>query len=352
MIQSYKIAVIGAGLMGRVITMRLIQEGFLDVTVFEKDHELNSTSPANIAAGMLAGLSECVTGGEIIYNIGKSSIYLWKEYLESLNSTHLINIKGTILISHPQFQNEITHYFKKINSITKLENYYQVLNKSELNKIEPELNFNCGYYLAEEGMLNAKEVMLVLKKSISKNVKWNTNFQNINSNGYLTINGLESKFDLVIDCRGMGAKELFLNLREVRGEIIRVHAPDVNIKRPVRFFHPRHNIYVVPYENNYYAIGATEIEANDYSPVSVRSTLELLTSAYSIHSGFAEARVLSMDSSCRPTLSGNHPIIYQTNKLIAINGLYRHGFLLAPGIAEEVIGYIKYGNKKFINLWG
>ncbi len=173
-----------------------------------------------------------------------------------------------------------------------------------------------------------------------------------NTSGNMMLKDLSSKFDLVFDCRGMGAISNYPDLRGIRGEIIRVHAPDVNLCRPVRLFHPRHNIYVVPYADNHYAIGATEIESLDYSPVSVRSCLELLSQAYTIHRGFAEARIVSMDSSCRPTLKDNLPQIKQKEKVIAINGLYRHGFLLAPTLAEEVVSYILTGKRQFPQIWG
>ena len=54
-------------------------------------------------------------------------------------------------------------------------------------------------------------------------------------------------------------------------------------------------------------IGATEIESEDLSPASVRSTLELLSAAYAVHPGFAEARILELSVQCRPALPDNLP---------------------------------------------
>jgi glycine oxidase len=101
--------------------------------------------------------------------------------------------------------------------------------------------------------------------------------------------------------------------------------------------HPRYKIYIVPRPNNRYIIGATEIESEDKSPMSVRSSLELLSAVYSVHSGFAEARVVKSVTNCRPTLKDNLPSIEYHDKLTRINGLYRHGYLLAPAIVEEAL---------------
>jgi glycine oxidase len=87
------------------------------------------------------------------------------------------------------------------------------------------------------------------------------------------------------------------------------------------------------------------------SPISVRSTLELLSMAYNIHSGFSEARILEMSTNCRPTLTNNLPQIKVDGNFISINGLYRHGFLLSPTLAESLIAYLSTGNKPYSEIW-
>jgi glycine oxidase len=61
-----------------------------------------------------------------------------------------------------------------------------------------------------------------------------------------------------------------------------------------------------------------------------------------VHSGFAEARILEMSTQCRPTLKDNLPEI-RINKpgLMLINGLYRHGFLIAPAVMDCAIELIQ-----------
>ena len=126
----------------------------------------------------------------------------------------------------------------------------------------------------------------------------------------------------------------------MRGEVVRLYAPEVKLRRPTRLIHPRYPIYIAPKENDIYVVGATEIESDDLSEMSLRSAMELLSAVYTVHSGFAEARILEMATQCRPTLKDNLPaikvdraIVTKTN-LMMINGLYRHGFMISPAILD------------------
>jgi len=171
-----------------------------------------------------------------------------------------------------------------------------------------------------------------------KLVTWNeeTRVSKVSS-GVIHANDEAKHFDWVFDTRGLGAKVQEKNLRGVRGEVLWLDAPEVNITRPTRMLHPRYKIYIVPRKNNRYIIGATEIESEDKTPMSVRSSLELLSAVYSVHSGFGEARIVKMLTNCRPALKDNLPNIRQEDKLTRINGLYRHGYLLAPAIVEKAL---------------
>jgi glycine oxidase len=148
-------------------------------------------------------------------------------------------------------------------------------------------------------------------------------------------------FDWAFDTRGLGAKTDVADLRGVRGEVFWLDAPDVKLTRPVRLMHPRYRIYIVPRSSaetpHRYVIGATEIESEDMSPMSVRSSLELLSAAYSLHPGFGEARIVNSLTNCRPALDDNLPSIRHEPRITRINGLYRHGYLLTPAVVEQAL---------------
>jgi len=143
-------------------------------------------------------------------------------------------------------------------------------------------------------------------------------------------------FDLVIDVRGVGARP-DVPVRGVRGEVVWLHAPGVPLQRPVRLLHPRHRVYIVPRPDDVVLIGASEIESEDRSPMSLRSAVELMAAAHSVIPDLAEARILRMDVNLRPALPDHRPEIHIEPGLIRINGLYRHGWLLAPSLVDEAL---------------
>ena len=85
--------------------------------------------------------------------------------------------------------------------------------------------------------------------------------------------------------------------------------------------------------------------------MSVRSAMELLSAVYTVHSGFAEARILEMATQCRPTLKDNLPEIrvkktINTSGLMMINGLYRHGFMISPAILDCALELLENAESK------
>ena len=147
----------------------------------------------------------------------------------------------------------------------------------------------------------------------------------------------------MFDTRGLGAQPDLTELRGVRGELFHVHAPDVGITRPVRMMHPRYPLYIVPRENDRFVVGATKIESDDLSEISVRGSLELLSAAYALHPGFAEARVLETSTHCRPAMPDNLPHVDFCDKFVRFNGMFRHGFLTAPALVEAVVSQVTEG---------
>ena len=124
----------------------------------------------------------------------------------------------------------------------------------------------------------------------------------------------------------------------MRGERVILRTPEVSFRRPIRLLHPRHPIYVVPWSDGEFMVGATVLESEDDSTVSVRSMLELLGTAYALHTAFGEAEIVDSGSGVRPAFDDNVPkvIVCERQRCIHVNGAYRHGFLLAPVLAQCV----------------
>ena len=143
-------------------------------------------------------------------------------------------------------------------------------------------------------------------------------------------------FDLAIDVRGVGARAT-MPVRGVRGEVVWLHAPGVRLQRPLRLLHPRHRVYIVPRPGYLFVVGASEIESEDRSPVSLSSAVELMAAAYSALPEMAEARIVHLEANLRPALPDNEPHLEQADGLLRLNGLFRHGWLIAPALIQQAL---------------
>ena len=62
-----------------------------------------------------------------------------------------------------------------------------------------------------------------------------------------------------------------------------------------------------------------------------------MTAAHSVLPELAEARILRLDSNCRPATPDNNPVVAWQGRRLVINGLFRHGWLLAPALVEQAL---------------
>ena len=118
---------------------------------------------------------------------------------------------------------------------------------------------------------------------------------------------------------------------------------EIALARPVRLLHPRVPVYIVPRGGGLFMVGATMIETDFDGPITARSLMELLNAAYALHPAFAEATVIETGAGIRPAFPDNFPRVTREGKTTALNGLYRHGFLLAPTMAVEVADLVLSG---------
>ena len=93
-----------------------------------------------------------------------------------------------------------------------------------------------------------------------------------------------------IDCRGLAARDALPSLRGVRGERILIRSRDVHFSRPIRLLHPRHPLYVVPWADGVHMVGATVIESEDPSPMTVQLGAGAAGSGLCLASGLRRGR--------------------------------------------------------------
>ncbi len=319
--QPRSIAIRGAGIVGLWQALTLAHRGHR-VTLAERSPKpfLEACSP--YAGVMLAPRCEEESAEAIVRELGERGIALWRATYPGLTTN------GSLVLAPPRDRALLDRFARMTQGGERLDT-------GALSALEPDLGsrFGTALYYPGEAHLKPSDALVFLLDAVQK----------AGVAIQLGMAEIPQGVDLVIDCRGLGAKDSLPTLRGVRGERIVVRANDIAIARPVRLLHPRFPLYLVPWGDGLFMVGATVIEREDAGPVTVRSALELLSAAYVLDPAFGEAEILALGAGVRPAFPDNRPRIIAANGYIYVNGLYRHGFLLAPVMAELVADYLDTG---------
>ena len=315
------VSIIGAGIAGAWHALLLAKAGRA-VTVHERSDASMTASTSHWAGGMLSPWCEAEVSEPVISRLGIRSLDLWRQHFPQTP------FNGSLVVAHARDRADFERF-------AKLTTNHRRLDARALRELEPSLEgrFREGLFYPGEGHVEPRRVLPQLHAAIAKaggKIEFNSTARAVDLDG------------LVIDCRGIAARDTEPDIRPVKGEMIIIESSEVELSRPVRLIHPRFPLYVIPRGDGRFMLGATSIESDD-TGVSVRSALELLGAAYAVHPAFGEARIVEFGSGQRPAFPDNLPRIAIEQERISVNGLYRHGFLLAPALAELTLGFIERG---------
>jgi glycine oxidase len=321
-----EIIVVGAGITGLWQALTLARRGH-HVRLMERSRTPFADAASRFAGAMLAPYCETETAPPVVGELGLKALALWRQTFPAA----LFN--GTLVVAAGRDRSELAHY-------ARLTRGHRRVDASAIAKLEPDLagRFDQGLFFAGEGHVDplaAMRFLLDAGRRAGVEVICGTEWQP----------GLgPAERGLIIDCRGLAARHELATLRGVRGERLIVRTHELVLRRPVRLLHPRHPLYIVPWGEGLYMLGATVIESAASGPITVRSALELLGTAYALTPAFGEAEIVDQGAAVRPALPDNVPKIVVRGRTFHVNGLFRHGFLLAPVLAQLLADYLAGGN--------
>lgn len=303
-------SVIGAGVCGLAVATELAERG-AKVQVFDPAGPPGPHGCSWWAGGMLAPWCEYENAEEPVLRLGQKAISWWAERTR-------VTRRGTLVVASKRDLPDLRRFSRRTEGFTEA-------GREEIAELEPDLHgFGRGLFFEQEAHLDPRKALQDLFRGLAeKGAGFHKGFA-------------PQGLDNVIDCRGLAAREYLYDLRGVKGEMLVIRCPDVEITRPVRLLHPRIPLYIVPRGDGVYMLGATTIESEDSSRITARSMLELLSAAYALNPAFGEAEVLETGVDLRPAFPDNLPRIRRLGRTIYANGLYRHGYLLAPAVAKGV----------------
>ncbi|MEO1140118.1 MAG: FAD-dependent oxidoreductase [Pseudomonadota bacterium] len=302
------ITIAGAGVAGLACAYEMSRSGAA-VTVFEQQEQPGAASASWYAGGMLAPWCEGETAPTEVVRLGAAALGWWSRITE-------VTSHGILVVAPHRDRAELTRFARRTKK-------HRAVNEVEIAQLEPALagQFCSGLYYDEEAHLDPRRALHDLAEAAA-------------AQGADIRYGIPAPAKVDVDCRGIAAD--LPGLRPVRGEMAVIEAPEVHITRTIRLLHPRLPLYLVPRGHDRYMIGATMIESGGNGPVSVRSMLELLGAAFALHPALGEARVIETGTGLRPAFADNMPRLTKVGRTLHLNGLYRHGFLLAPALAIQL----------------
>ncbi|RRI00127.1 glycine oxidase ThiO [Mesorhizobium tamadayense] len=307
-----RVLVQGAGVAGLTAAFELATRGAA-VTVAEARHALGGNA-SWFAGGMLAPWCERESAEQPVLDLGRDAADWW-----DAATPGQVTRAGTMVVAAPRDNGELERFASRTSG-------HRRVDEDEIALLEPDLagRFRRGLLFPDEAHLDPRQAMAALHDRLAdKGVEFH----------FGADASAVSGFDRQIDCTGMAAGDD--RLRGVRGEMLILNTPDVSLSRPVRLLHPRFPLYVVPRTDHRFMVGATMIESQSTGPVTARSMMELLSAACALHPAFGEAEIVETGVGVRPAFSDNLPRVEARGNTVTINGLYRHGFLLAPAMARQ-----------------
>jgi glycine oxidase len=314
--------VLGAGVAGLACAVELAERG-VAVEVLERSERLGAGGCSWHAGGMLAPWCERESAEPLVATLGAESLAWWAAKFPGTVR------RGSLVVAHGRDAGELRQFARRTER-------YQWLESEGIAALEPDLagRFSQALYFPEEGHLDPRAALAALASrlaALGASIRFGTDTQACQEKTLAA----QAAGGSVIDCRGLEARDLLPDLRGVKGEMLVVRLADVSLSRPVRVLHPRVPVYIVPRGDGHYMIGATMIESDQPTRITVRSMLELLGAAYALHPAFGEAEIVEIGTGVRPAFPDNLPRVCRIGGTIHVNGLYRHGFLLAPALARQ-----------------
>ncbi|SMX51234.1 glycine oxidase ThiO [Actibacterium lipolyticum] len=316
---SSPITILGSGVAGLCVAAELSGAGHA-VTVIDPHLAPGAHGCSWWAGGMLAPDCEGEVAEEPVVRLGRDAADWWQ------GKGAQVTRNGSVVVALDRDRRQLDRFARQTEN-------HQTLDRAALEALEPQLadRFDRALFMTQEAHINPRETLLGLHARLA-----DAGVQFVKDG---TPQGQ------VIDCRGLAARDALPDLRGVKGEMVILSAPDVTLSRPVRLIHPRFPLYIVPRGDGVFMLGATQIESGERSRATVRSIMELLNAAYALHPAFGEAEVLEIGVDARPAFPDNLPRIGRIGDRLYVNGLFRHGFLLAPAMARMVGAMVRHGDQ-------
>ncbi|HLS18268.1 MAG TPA: FAD-dependent oxidoreductase, partial [Paracoccaceae bacterium] len=218
------VTIIGAGVAGLCAASELASRG-ARVRLIDRGGGPGPHGCSWWAGGMLAPECEGEQAEEPVVRLGRSAADWWEG--QGIQVTRA----GTLVVAPGRDRRELDRFARRTSG-------HEMLDGEQIEALEPDLGgrFSRALFFETEAHLDPRGALTGLVERLRDQ-------------------GIEIETDevdpsvitgITIDCRGLAARDVLADLRGVKGEMLVLRCPDVELSRPIRLLHPRLPLYIVP----------------------------------------------------------------------------------------------------------
>jgi glycine oxidase len=343
------VLVIGGGIIGLVTAWRAAQSGFATTVV---DPEPGGGA-AQVAAGMLAAVTELHYGEETLLGLNLASARRYPEFAAELTELTGLDLGyrrcGTLAVALDSDDRAHLRDLHALQQRSGLESEW--LSGRDCRRLEPLLapGVRGGLRVDADHQIDPRRLAAALlaaceRAGVVLHRAWTERctVQRERAVGVTTTDGTELSAEKVVLAAGSRSGQLaglppavLPPVRPVKGEVLRLTVPKRYapfLSRTVRAVVRGGNIYLVPRENGELVVGATSGELGWDTTVTAGGVYELLRDAHELVPGITELPLAETRAGLRPGSPDNAPLLGPTSLdgLLVATGHYRNGVLLTP----------------------
>ncbi|MFD7438663.1 glycine oxidase ThiO [Streptomyces sp. NPDC059861] len=356
------VLVIGGGIIGLVTAWRAAQRGLATAVI---DPEPGGGA-AQVAAGMLAAVTELHYGEETLLGLNLASARRYPEFAAELTDLtgHDLGYRrcGTLAVALDADDRAHLRELHALQRRSGLDSEW--LSGRDCRRLEPMLAPGVRGGLRVDGdhqidprRLSAALVAACERAGVVFHREWAERLLVVRERaaGVVTRAGTEVGAGQVVLAAGSlsgrlaGVPDAVLPpVRPVKGQVLRLtvppaHAPFLN--RTVRAVVRGSHVYLVPRESGELVVGATSEELGWDTTVTAGGVYELLRDAHELVPGITELPLTETRAGLRPGSPDNAPLLGPTglDGLLLATGHYRNGVLLTPVTGDAMAHVLTTG---------
>jgi glycine oxidase len=357
------VLVVGGGLIGLATAWRLAVDG-AQVTVCDPTP---GAQTSNVAAGMLAPVTEVEFGEDDLLALNLASVNAWPAFaaeLEELTGQPAgLHQTGTLSVAYDVDDVAVLRRVAEYQRRLGLE--VEELSGRDARRREPLLatGVSGGVWVPGDHSVDNRQAVATLLRAVElsgvqivrRHVARVTT-SGTTATGVLLDNGDTMHADYVIAATGPWSsqlagipEELRPPVRPVKGEVLRLRVPEAYrpaLQHTVRATARGFSVYLVPRAGGELVVGATSSELGYDTRVLAGGVFNLLRDARTVLPITDELEFVESIAGLRPATPDNAPVLGPSglDRLLWATGHYRNGVLLTPVTAQVLAETVRTGS--------